>query len=66
MSWWQVLLMLWAVEGSGKSWTGLSSGQELDSEIHGLESEAGRQTESFRDADHERREQDPCDPSALS
>lgn len=50
-----------------KSWTGLSSRQELDSGMHRLELEPEkRQVGSHMDAVCERREQDPCGPSVLN
>jgi len=52
------------------SWTGLSSGQELDSGMHGSPSGSGSQVEqragSTSEGSHGRRERDPSDPPALT
>ena len=53
-----------------KSWTGLSSRQELDSGMHGSESRSGSQTEqgagSSSEGGQEQRKGDLCDPPALN
>jgi len=53
-----------------QSQTGLSSRQELDSEMHGLDSgsgsQAGQGAGSSSEACHGRRERDPHDPPALN
>ena len=55
---------------TSKSQTGLGSGQELDSGMHGSESGSGTQVEqqagSSSEASHGQREEDPRDPPALS